>query len=118
VALHEPDFQGNEWKYVKECIDTRWVSSVGAFVDRFELELARYLGVRRAVSVINGTAGLHVALLLAGVAPNEEVIIPTLTFVATANAVAYCGAIPHFADSSPTTLGLDPEKLAEHLSEI
>src|SRR5438045_3581420 len=82
VALHEPDFQGNEWKYVKECIDTRWVSSVGAFVDRFELELARYLGVRRAVSVINGTAGLHVALLLAGVAPNEEVIIPTLTFVA------------------------------------
>jgi perosamine synthetase len=115
VALHEPSFKGNEWTYVKECLDTGWVSSVGKFVDRFESQLAEYTGAKRAVAVVNGTAALHMCLLLAGVKPGDEVIVPTLTFVATANAVAYCGAIPHFADSEEKTLGLDPAKLEAYL---
>jgi perosamine synthetase len=118
VALHEPEFAGNEWDYVKECLDTRWVSSVGRFVDRFERDLADVLGVRRAVAVVNGTAALHICLLLAGVSRGDEVVIPTLTFVATANAVTYVGAIPHLADSADSSLGLDPKKLNEHLEDI
>lgn len=118
VVLHEPRFAGAEWDYVKDCLDTGWVSSVGAYVDRFEKELAEAFGVRRAVAVVNGTAALHVALMLAGVKPGDEVLIPALTFAATANAVAYCGAIPHFVDSTMETLGLDPDALDAWLSEI
>jgi perosamine synthetase len=115
VPLHEPTFGGNEWAYVKECIDTGWVSSAGEYVDRFEADLASYTGARRAVAVVNGTAALHVALLLCGVKRGDEVVMPALTFVATANAVAYCGAVPLFADSEEDTLGLDPDKLADWL---
>lgn len=118
VPLHEPNFNGNEWAYVKECLDTGWVSSVGKFVDRFEENLATYTGVKRAVAVVNGTAALHICLLLAGVKAGDEVLMPALTFVATANAVSYCGAIPHFIDSEETTLGVDPRKLATYLKEI
>ena len=118
VALHEPRFSGNEWAYVKECLDTGWVSSVGKFVDRFEAQLAEYTGAKRAIAVVNGTAALHVCLLLVGVQPGDEVIVPALTFVATANAVTYCGAIPHFADSEFKTLGLDPDKLDVYLQKI
>lgn len=118
LSLHEPEFAGNEKKYLEQCIDTTFVSSVGEFVDRMERDLAAYLGVRRAVVVVNGTAALHISLLLAGVERDDEVIIPTLTFIATANAVAYCGAIPHFADSEDATLGLDPHKLDAHLAEV
>jgi perosamine synthetase len=118
VALHEPGFSGNEWAYVKECLDTGWVSSVGKFVDRFETQLAEYTGAKRAVAVANGTAALHASLLLVGVQPGDEVIVPALTFVATANAVAYCGATPHFADSEFKTLGLDPGKLQAYLQKI
>jgi perosamine synthetase len=118
VALHEPCFAGNEWPYVKECLDTGWVSSVGAYVDRFEADLAAYTGVRRAVAVVNGTAALHVCLLLCGVEPGDEVLLPALTFVATANAVAYCGAVPHFVDSEERTLGLDPHKLGDYLDDV
>ena len=96
VALHEPRFAGNEWAYVKECLDTTFVSSVGKFVDRFEADLAAYTGARHAVAVVNGTAALHVALQLAGVQRDDEVLVPALTFVATANAVVYCGASPSF----------------------
>src|SRR5215470_9240347 len=95
VALHEPEFSGREWEYVKDCIDTGWVSSVGSYVDRFERELADYTGAAHAVAVVNGTAALHLALTLVGVEPGDEVILPTLTFVATANAVSYCGARAH-----------------------
>lgn len=116
VPLHEPLFQGNEWTYVKECIDTTWVSSVGKFVDQFEENLAKYIGVNRAVVTVNGTAALHIALVLAGVEKNDEVLLPTLTFVATANAVSYLGAIPHFVDSEERTLGIDPYKLEEYLA--
>ena len=115
VSLHEPVFDGNEWAYVKECLDTGWVSSAGKYVDRFEADLAAYTGARRAVAVVNGTAALHIALMLAGVERGDEVLVPALTFVATANAVAYCGAVPHFVDSEEATLGLDPYKLAEYL---
>ncbi|MBA3041314.1 MAG: LegC family aminotransferase [Alphaproteobacteria bacterium] len=118
VVLHEPRFAGAEWEYVKDCLDTGWVSSVGAYVDRFEKELAEAFGVRRAIAAVNGTAALHIALMLAGVKPGDEVLIPALTFAATANAVAYCGAIPHFVDSTMETLGLDPDALDAWLSEI
>jgi len=116
--LHEPLFCGNEKKYVQECIDTGWVSSVGKFVDRFEEDLAAYTGVKRAVAVVNGTAALHVCLILSDVQPNDEVLVPALTFIATANAVTYCGAVPHFVDSSYETLGMDPDALYGYLSAI
>lgn len=118
VALHEPHFGGNEWIYLKECLDSTFVSSVGAFVDRFENELADYTGARYAVAVVNGTAALHIALSLAGVQPGDEVLVPALTFVATTNAVSYCGAIPHFVDSEQRTLGVDPRALREYLQVI
>ena len=110
-----PHLAGNEWKYVKECLDTNWVSSAGAFVDRFEREVARYVGVPHAVATVNGTAALHVALLAAGVTAGDEVVMPAFTFVATANAVAYCGAHPVFLDSEETSWGLDPARVAEFL---
>ncbi|WP_374615153.1 LegC family aminotransferase [Sphingorhabdus sp.] len=118
LALHEPRFGGNEWAYLKDCLDSTFVSSVGKYVDRFEAELAAYTGARHAVAVVNGTAALHVALLLAKVCPGDEVLVPALTFAATANAVIYCGAVPHFVDSEVSTLGIDVAALREHLSEI
>lgn len=118
VALHEPIFQGNEWAYVKECLDTGWVSSVGSYVDRFERDLAAYTGAAHAVVVSNGTSGLQVALQLAGVLHGDEVVIPALSFVATANAVRHCGAWPHFADIDAGTLGLDVQALDEYLENV
>ena len=116
VALHEPCFAGNEWGYMKECLDSTFVSSVGNFVDRFEAELAAYTGAKHAVAVVNGTAALHIALKLAGVQAGNEVLVPALTFVATANAVAYCDAVCHFVDSEERTLGIDAAKLRDHLA--
>lgn len=118
VVLHEPRIAGNEWRYAKECLDTGWVSSAGTFVERFEKMLAEFTGTRRAVAVINGTAALHICLLAAGVRPGDEVMVPALTFIATANAVAYCGATPHFADSEMATLGMDPRKLEDYLRDV
>lgn len=117
AALHEPSFDGNEWQYLKECLDSTFVSSVGKFVDRFEAELADFTGSAHAVAVVNGTSALHIALKLAGVQPNDEVLIPSLTFVATANAVCYCGAVPHFVDSAPDTLGIDAFCLRQYLED-
>ena len=117
VALHEPSFEGNEWLYLKECLDSTFVSSVGKYVDRFEVDLAHYTGSKYAISVVNGTAALQIALKLAGVEANDEVLIPALNFVATANAVTYCNAIPHFVDSEEHTLGIDALKLREYLKE-
>lgn len=116
VALHEPSFRGNEWLYLKECLDSTFVSSVGKFVDRFEVELAAFTGARHAVAVGNGTMALHIALKLAGVKAGDEVLIPALTFVATANAVAYCSATPHFVDSEARTLGVDAARLRDYLA--
>ena len=118
LPLHKPTFEGNEWDYVQECIDTEWVSSAGSYVDRFEEDLADYTGAERAVVVVNGTAALHVSLQLAGVTDGDEVLVPALTFVATANAVSYLGATPHFVDSEERTLGLTPEKLGAYLADI
>lgn len=118
AVLHEPRFAGNEWAYVKECIDSTFVSSVGKYVDRFEAELAAYTGAARAVAVVNGTAALHIALKLAGVEAGDEVLLPSLSFIATTNAVTYCGAIPHLVDSEERTLGVDPRALREYLERI
>jgi perosamine synthetase len=116
VSLHEPSFNANEWNYVKECLDTGWVSSVGKFVDRFEHDLASYTGAKHAIATVNGTAALHICYLLAGVQAGDEVLMPTLTFVATANALTYCGATPHFIDSD-FALGLDADKIDQYLKE-
>jgi perosamine synthetase len=118
VSLHEPSFEGKEWDYVKECLDTGWVSSVGKYVDLFEEHLTQYTGAKRAVSVVNGTAALQVCCRLVGVQPGEEVLVPALTFIATTNAVHYVGAIPHFVDCDETTLGVDPYALRTHLKQI
>lgn len=117
VALHEPRFAGREWDYVKETIDSGWVSSVGKFVDEFERRLAERCEMPFAIATMNGTAALHACLIISGVGANDEVITPALTFIATANAISYCGAIPHFCDSDPRTLGIDPDRLDRHLSE-
>ncbi|GAA5415659.1 GDP-perosamine synthase [Paraliobacillus ryukyuensis] len=113
--LHTPKFQGNEWKYMKDCIDSTWVSSVGKYVDQFEKELAAYTGVKRAIAVTNGTAALHLSLIVTGVQPGDEVLIPSLSFVATANAVTYCQATPHFVDCDQKTLGINVKKLFAYL---
>ena len=117
ISLHEPEFDGSEWQYVKECLDSGWVSSVGKYVDRFESDLAAFTGAAHAVAIVNGTAALHLCLKLTGVERNDEVLLPALTFIATANAVSYCDATPHFCDVDDLTLGLDAEKLKRHLQE-
>lgn len=117
LPLHEPQFAGNEWEKVRDCLDSGWVSSVGAYVDRFETELSEYTGIPNAVATVNGTAALHTCLLLAGVQPGDEVLLPALTFVGTANPVATMGAIPHFVDCDHKTLGINPEALETHLAQ-
>ncbi|MCW5824498.1 MAG: LegC family aminotransferase [Cyanobacteria bacterium TGS_CYA1] len=111
LPLHEPSFESNEWKYVKDCIDSGWVSSVGKYVNAFEDKLCEVTGSKRAIAVSNGTSALHMAFRLAGVLPGDEVLVPSITFVATANAISYTQAIPHFVDSSKTSLGVCPIKL-------
>lgn len=111
IPLHAPVFIGNEKKYLNECIDSTIVSSVGKFVDQFEEEMAKYTGATKAVACVNGTNALHIALKLVGVQENTEVITQSLTFIATANAIAYCNAQPIFLDVDKDTLGLSPEKL-------
>lgn len=119
IALHEPDFRGTEaWAYVKDCLDTGWVSTAGKWVSRFEQELASATGAAHAVAVTNGTVALRLALHLVGVGPGDEVLLPPLSFVATANAVAHLGAVPHFVDVEPTTLAMDPAALQERLEEL
>ena len=116
IALHEPEFTGNESVLVQDCLNSTFVSSIGKYVDQFEAMLTDYTGAKHAVAVVNGTAALHIALKLAGVQSRDEVLLPALSFVATANAVVHCGAVPHFVDSSLDTMGMDPIALAEYLS--
>lgn len=115
VALHEPEFIGNELRYVADCIATGWVSSVGSYVDKFEADLAATTGCVAAIATMNGTAALHVALLLAGVRPGDEVLTPSLTFIASANAISYCAATPHFVDAEEASLGVDAVRLEAYL---
>lgn len=117
IPLHAPVFAGNEQKYLADTIASTFVSSVGAFVDRFEHDMQVYTGSARAVATVNGTAALHVALLLAGVRPGELVITQSLTFVATCNAITYCGAQPVFIDVDLETLGLSPVALETWLEQ-
>ena len=112
-----PHLAGNEWRYLKECLDTNWVSSVGPFVERFERDTAAAVGAAHAVAAVTGTAALHVALLTAGVRAGDEVLVPTLTFIATANAVCYCGATPVFVDVEASTWGMDPAKVEDFLAK-
>jgi perosamine synthetase len=115
IPLHEPRFWGNEKHYLQDVIDSTFVSSVGPYVGLFESKVAEYTGAKHAVATVNGTAALHVALLLAGVLPGDEVITQAVTFVATCNAIHYCGAEPVFVDVDGATLGLSPHALAEFL---
>jgi aminotransferase in exopolysaccharide biosynthesis len=115
IPLHEPKFIGNEKKYLNDCIDSTFVSSVGAYVDRFEKEFASYVGSQYAIATVNGTSALHISLLLADVTKDDEVITQALSFVATANAISYTGAKPIFLDVDLDTMGLSPKALQEFL---
>lgn len=117
IPLHAPVFNGNERRYVGDVIDSTFVSSVGTYVDRFECDIAKYTGARRAVATVNGTAALHIALRLAGVDHDDLVITQPLTFVATCNAIAYCGAEPVFVDVDLDTMGLSPMAMEEWLND-
>jgi perosamine synthetase len=117
IPLHEPRFLGNEKKYLNECIDSTFVSSVGKFVDEFENKIADYTGVKYAIATSNGTSALHIALLLANVQSDDEVITQPLTFVATCNAISYCNAKPIFIDVDKDTMGLSPLALKEFLDK-
>jgi perosamine synthetase len=117
IPLAVPTLGGNEWKYVKECLDTGWVSSVGSYVERFEREIAAYLGAKHAVSTVNGTSAIHIALLCADVQPGDEVLVSTLSFIAPANAIRYAGAWPVFVDADPEYWQMDTEKLRRFVSE-
>lgn len=118
IGLHEPEFKGSEWIYLKDCLDSGYVSSVGRYVDKFEEQLTQVTGAQYAIAVVNGTAALHACLRLIGTAADDEVLLPALTFIATANAVAYCGAIPHFVETEEATLGVDARKLEDYLHDI
>ncbi len=118
VPLHAPRFLGNEKKYLIDCIDSTYVSYVGQYVTRFEDQIKDFTGAKYAVATVSGTSALHIALVLVGVAPGDEVITQPLTFVATANAISYCGAEPLFVDVEKSTLGLSPESLEYCLNNI
>lgn len=111
TPLAVPKFIGNEKKYLEECIDTTFVSSVGKFVDRFEDDMARYTGCKRAVVCVSGTNALHMALMLSGVERDDEVLTQALTFIATCNALSYIGAHPVFIDVDKSTMGLSPDAI-------
>src|SRR3972149_8228911 len=117
IPLSEPVISGNEWKYIKDCLDTGWVSSVGAYVNRFEEMVANYVGTQYAIATVNGTSALHVSLLACGVQPDDEVIVPTLTFIAPVNTVRYCGAYPVFMDCTLNSFCMDVQKVKEFISK-
>lgn len=118
IGLHEPSFGEREKFLTLDCLDSGWVSSVGQYVDRFEQDLADYTGIPHAIATVNGTAALHTCLMLAGVVAGDEVLLPALTFVGSANPVVYQGAVPHFVDCEPETLGVDPRRLTDYLKDI
>jgi len=117
ISLSEPHLNGNEWEYLKACLDTNWVSSAGPFVERFEKEIIRQVRVPNAVALASGTAALHLALIAAGVGPGDFVIVSDLTFVAPLNAIRYVGAIPILVDADPETWQMDHELVAQKLAE-
>ncbi len=116
IPVAAPQFLGNEKKYVADCMDSGWISSAGKYVETFENRFAEYCGVKHAVACCNGTVALHLALVALGVERDDEVIVPTLTFVATPNSVAYCGAKPVFVDSEPQTWNIDPDQIESRIT--
>ena len=118
IGLHEPNFGEREKALILNCLESGWVSSVGQYVDQFEKDLAVYTGIPHAVATVNGTAALHTCLILAGVVANDEVLLPALTFIGSANPVIYQGATPHFVDCESDTLGIDPRQLDDYLKNI
>jgi perosamine synthetase len=117
IPLSVPEIRGNEWAYVKECLDTGWVSSVGAFVNRFEQAIAERIGVDYAIATVNGTAALHIALLVAGVQPDDEVLVSSMTFIASVNAIRYVGAWPVCIDADPDYWQMSPLQVAQFLQQ-
>ncbi|MHC4445982.1 MAG: LegC family aminotransferase [Planctomycetota bacterium] len=117
VPLCVPEIRNNEWRYIKECLDTGWVSSVGSFVERFEHMVSDYVGAKYAVATVNGTTALHVALLVADIQPDDEVLVSTLSFIAPANAIRYIGAWPVFIDAEPDTWQIDTHKVVDFLEQ-
>jgi perosamine synthetase len=115
IPLCIPEIRGNEWKYIKQCLDTNWVSSVGPFVDRFERMVADYVGTKYGVAVVSGTAALHIALLVCGVQQDDEVLVSTLSFIAPANAIRYVGAWPVFIDAEAQYWQMDAQKVMDFL---
>jgi perosamine synthetase len=112
IPVAAPVLRGREREYVLDCLDSNWISSTGRYVDEFERAFAEFCGVRHAITCCNGTVAVHLALMAAGIGPGDEVIVPTLTYVASANPVVYCGATPVFVDAEPATWNLDPEAVA------
>lgn len=117
ILLAAPEIRGNEWLYIKECLDTGWVSSGGTYVNRFEQEVAKQIGVEYAVATVNGTAALHIALLVAGIESDDEVLVSTLTFIAPANVIRYLGAWPVFIDAEPDFWQMDPQRVVDFLEQ-
>ena len=118
IGLHEPDMALDEIENAKTCIESNYVSSIGSYVNKFEKMLQKYTKSKFCIATVNGTSALQLALLLIGVKENDEVLLPTMTFVATANAVIASKGIPHFIDSEDDTLGIDTKKLNQYLKEI
>lgn len=116
IPLSVPEISGNEWKYIKDCLDTGWVSSVGNYVTRFEETVANYIGTKYAVAAVNGTSALHISLIACGVQPDDEVLVPTLTFIAPVNVIRYCGAHPVFMDCDADTLCIDVQKITDFIN--
>jgi len=114
--IYQPDLSGNERAYLNACMDSSWISSKGSFIEKFENNFANFTGIRYAVSVNNGTAALHIALLALGVGPGDEVIVPSLTYIASVNAITYVGAKPVFVDSLPDTWQMDPDDINRKIS--
>ncbi len=116
IAVAHPVLSGNEKKYVLDCIDTGWISSVGKYIPLFEEAFAKFCTTQYAVACSNGTTALHLALLALGVEAGDEVLVPTLTFISSANAVRYCGGTPVFVDSEARTMNIDPERIERHIT--
>lgn len=116
ISVAKPKLNGNEREYVLDCLDTNWISSIGKYITGFEAAFAHFCGVKYAVATNNGTTALHLALVALDLQPGDEVIIPTVTYIATANAVRYCGAIPVLVDVSPDTMNIDPAQIESKIT--
>jgi len=117
IPIYQPSLFGNEKKYVNECLDSNWISSKGRFISEFEEEFSKYIGMKYGIGVCNGTIALHLALLALGIGVGDEVIVPTLTYIAPVNAITYTGATPVLVDSLPETWQIDPEEIRRNITD-